>query len=187
MQNCPYITIRKKWKLFEFVSGFFWKKINKNRKNTPNRALQIVNLIILFIYQKFSNMHQTMQNCLPINVQRVNRWKIEVVNSFFIDLGPPAQFVRHCRMTVKRTSFSNCQKANFCSKSWYCKTVSRPSIRHAQPLAQNGEASMQTSSKEQTECYFQNRLYEFVTMSASQMRHNKLSKGFGAPCGRIRS
>ena len=101
MQNCPYITIRKKWKLFEFVSGFFWKKINKNRKNTPNRALQIVNLIILFIYQKFSNMHQTMQNCLPINVQRVNRWKIEVVNVFFIDLGPPAQFVRHCRMTVK--------------------------------------------------------------------------------------
>ena len=100
MQNCPYITIRKKWKLFEFVSGFFWKKINKNRKNTPNRALQIVSLIILFIYQKFSNMHQTMQNCLPINVQRVNRWKIEVVNVFFIDLGPPAQFVRHCRMTV---------------------------------------------------------------------------------------
>ena len=111
MQNCPYITIRKKWKLFEFVSGFFWKKINKNRKNTPNRALQIVNLIILFIYQKFSNMHQTMQNCLPINVQRVNRWKIEVVNVFFIDLGPPAQFVRHCRMRVNKVV--NLKKDNF--------------------------------------------------------------------------
>ena len=113
MQNCPYITIRKKWKLFEFVSGFFWKKINKNRKNTPNRALQIVNLIILFIYQKFSNMHQTMQNCLPINVQRVNRWKIEVVNVFFIDLGPPAQFVRHCRMTVNNFTASGMLRKDF--------------------------------------------------------------------------
>ena len=83
------------------MSGFNSEKIEKNRKNTPNRASQIVNLIILFILQKFSYMHQTMHNCLPINVQRVNRSKIDVFNVIFNDLGPPAQFVRHCRMRVK--------------------------------------------------------------------------------------
>ena len=101
----------QKMKTFWIRFWLFWKKINKNRKNTPNRALQIVSLIILFIYQNIFHMHQTMQNCLPINLQRVNRWKIEVVNVFFIDLGPPAQFVRHCRMGV------NIQLAQI-SKSW---------------------------------------------------------------------
>ena len=45
-------------------------------------------------------MHQKMQNCLPVKVTHANREKIVGFNVFESYLGPPAHFVRHCRMKV---------------------------------------------------------------------------------------
>ena len=61
-----------------------------------------------------------MYNCLSINVQRVNRSKIEEFNVIFNDLGPPEQFVRHCRMRVKVTSEAGSvrQSTKYCVESY---------------------------------------------------------------------
>jgi hypothetical protein len=45
-------------------------------------------------------MHQKMQNRLPVEVTHANREQVVGFKLNIMFLGPPAQFVRHCRMGV---------------------------------------------------------------------------------------
>ena len=47
-------------------------------------------------------MQLKMKNCLPVEVQFANRYKIGDLNVFRTNLGLPTQFVRHRRVEVKR-------------------------------------------------------------------------------------
>ena len=61
-----------------------------------NRASQIIQLNILIINKKF-----------PFKVTHANREKVVGFNVFKAYLGPPAQFVRHCRMGVNKGGLQN--------------------------------------------------------------------------------